>query len=426
MQSWRQIVSHVNGLAVASSLAALHRSGWLTALPLRVSELPGNQGYLQGLFRALDSLGWVDIIDGVAAWTSAGKAVVAEADLLTIVPEFLETFSPVCSVPVVAQSPVTEMLQGHQAAPVMLAGTGGPLLEELGWWQDGDWTAEGRTARAQSSVYEYPVAYLPLLRRVEELLFLDCAWLRGGVEEVHIDRGQDIRYSGKVFAHSVGPVFWELFLPAVAERPAFILDVGCGDGTMLAELGARAPGVPLVGVELNSVAREAAAARVPLVVEGDIGNPDALAEALSSHGLRLRDGLVVTKSVVHNRSFREPRVVREGRTTSRCADVSGAPISAGALEGSLVEFFQAWKPHLGKHGFLMVEAHCVPPAVARANQGRTLAPALELLHCYSGQLLVEASVHRACAAEAGLVSRGSRELGAQTFGHHHMTVDHFV
>lgn len=424
-----------------------------------MGDLPGNPGYLHALFRALDSLGWVDrrgpsgSPDLEVRWTEAGRRAVREAACLEAVPalldqaldlaEGLEVDAPA----VEGGGPLADWLRGHQVGPIMLGCLlrpeaplppgHGRLLQATGWRDAGGWTDEGRIARLQSGIYHYPVSYLATLMRVEELLFGDPTALRArsaSGEESHVDRRRDILFSGQVFSGSVAPVLWEHFLPLFegASPPRTLVDLGCGDGLMLRELGRRAPSARLVGVEYNEVAREVAAQTLAdspeaLALHGDIGDPDGLAAELQSRGIELDSVLWVTKSVIHNRPFRPPR--REGRparTTTACSDRDGQAIPGGDLEQNLVEFFQAWRPYLGGHGFLVVEAHTVPPEVARAHEGRTLAPLLDYTHALSGQLLVEAEVFRACAREAGLRSRSQGGTGAAAFGHDHMTVDHFV
>jgi SAM-dependent methyltransferase len=441
LNTWRQITSHVIGLSLASSVWDLYKREILQSLPLKVDDIPGNSGYLHGLFRALDSLGWVDrASDGIVSWTERGKKLTDQAFRLEVVPELLESFSNEFLEVATGNTEIGDWLRGHQAAPVMLApdeaGKPGPreLLKRLGWWNGDSWTDAGHQALRQSSIYQYPLSYLPMLRRTEELLFGDCELLRkrlGSGEEVHVDRRADIKFSGQVFSGSVAPVLWDIFLPLLDSNPAFLLDVGCGDGRMLAELGQRAPGVRLVGVDFNPVACEVAAENLrsfpgSLVVTGDVGNPKGLAETLAQHGLDLRDALVVTKSVIHNRPYKVPETRGPGRTQSCCADAQGRLISAADLEGSLIECLRNWKECLGRHGFLIVEVHATPCEVARACAGRTLAPAMELTHCYSGQLLVEPEVYYSAAEAAGLKSKAHREIGQSSFGHFHMTVDHFV
>lgn len=421
--------------------------------------MPGNDGYLHALFRALDSLGWTDregppgSPELIVRWTDAGRHALESLEGLESVPDRLEQALDLAeglevTLPeLTGRGPFAEMLAGHWLGPLMLGCLLRPEthvparfqagLEAIGWMKDGSWTEEGRIARLQAGIYHYPISYLATLMRVEELLFGDPTALRqrsDSGEESHVDRRRDILFSGQVFSGSVAAVLWEHFLPLFDGKPGpqVVVDIGCGDGRMLKELGLRAPQARLVGVEYNPVAREVAEQTLrespgALALHGDMGDPDGLAKTLESHDIALDSVLWVTKSVIHNRPYRPPSTTgRPTRTTTACAQASGAAIRGGDLEQNLVEFFQAWKPYLGGHGFLVVEAHAVPPEVARLHVGRTIAPALEYTHALSGQLLVEAEIFRDCAREAGLRSLSQSEIGAAAFGHPHMTVDHFV
>ncbi len=431
----------------------------LAARCFKLGELPGNPGHLQALFRALDSLGWVDRRGPSGSpelevhWTEPGWRATRNAEQLEVVPSMLEQTLDLAeglevSLPKIdGEGILSDWLRGHQVAPIMLGCLVRPeaslppemrrCLVEAGWLDHQGWTDEGRIARLQAGIYHYPVSYLATLMRVEELLFGDPTALQQrseSGEESHVDRRRDILFSGQVFTGSVAHSLWDHFLPLLQEDtpPGTLVDIGCGDGVMLRELGRRSPGTRLVGVEYNPVARDVAEQTLSdfphsLALLGDMGDPDAVADSLQARGIELDSVLWLTKSVIHNRPYRTPRKAgRPSTTTTACSDNKGQPIPGGDLEQNLLEFFQAWKPYLGGHGFLVVEAHTVPPEVARRHVGRTLAPVLDYTHALSGQLLVEADVFRQCAREAGLRSRSCGEIGAAAFGHHHMTIDHFV
>ena len=459
--TWRLICHSVNLLAVATSLLSLSRRQLLPFQPFRVGQLEGNQGYLHGLFRCLDSLGWADRRGAEASpcleveLTGEGRRLLADLSGLELVNDWLEQAGHflrgdfrLWSPPPADLGLVSEVLQAARLAPLVLFSLlqpdqqlppGPRQLLHAHLWQDagGEWTPRGRAGLALGAVFHYPFAYLQTLLQADALLFGDAQSLRrrsGGVEE-HVDRERDILFSGQVFTGSVASVFWELFLPIFESHspPRAVVDLGCGDGLMLAELGRRLdPSVLLVGVEYNQVARQTAARTLAAfphhrVIEGDIGNPGELVARLREMGVAHQEVVFVTKSVIHNRPYRPARQpsgrAALGRTA--VADGQGAPIDNADLEASLVEFFADWKRFLGGHGLLAVEAHTVPCPTDREHFGRTLSPCLDLTHCYSNQLLVEAAVYRDCARRAGLTSEHPRELGAAAFGHAHMTVDHW-
>ena len=79
------------------------------------------------------------------------------------------------------------------------------------------------------------------------------------------------RTKNPVVRHLVGRFLRQVSDVAAAERPRSILEVGCGEGIVLATLATRLPGVRLDGLELDETALEGARARCPgaTLVRGD-------------------------------------------------------------------------------------------------------------------------------------------------------------
>ena len=79
------------------------------------------------------------------------------------------------------------------------------------------------------------------------------------------------RTRNPVVRHLVGRFLRRVSELAAVERPRRILEVGCGEGIVLATLGARLPGSRLDGIELDESALETARGRCPSAtfVRGD-------------------------------------------------------------------------------------------------------------------------------------------------------------
>lgn len=423
----------------------------------------------------------------VAAATRAAPTLLAAAvwavapgepapDLATALEAALELAAQNYGLPAGAPERFRRHCDGPLAAAIAtaLVARGWPLEEPrltlpercrklLGAWLVGEgWTGpDGRPQPTAAVVallashYWYPLSYLPLLRGLEGLFFGDPGQLVGrgaGGEESHVDRELDIRFSGQVFEGPVRQPFLDrvraAFAKPLAEQPEALVDVGAGDGTLLRETWemvraetprGRALGEgPLlaVAVEPSSVARRRgattlAAAGIPhRVLEGDVGSPDELAARLAAIGVDPGNCLYLCKSVFHNRSFVTPR--DEGRPPLPCSTGGdflgdrGEPLDPRQVEQSLVELFASWRPFWRRHGMVAIEAHTVPPGQAARLQGRSPLTALELLHGYSRQLLLEPEVHRAAAAAAGLVSLGRADIGRASVGYVALTVDHWL
>jgi len=343
-------------------------------------------------------------------------------------------------------------------------------------------TAAGRVAATLATQYRYPMIYLPLLRRVPELIFGTAgAGLRddesAGHAETHLDRELDVAFSGDVFASVCRTPFLQIALPLfdrepIAAQPRLIVDMGCGDGTMLIMLyrailertarGRRIGEFPLlmVGADPSPVARQVASARlsaagVPhVIMDGDIADPEGFGRALAAIGLDARDALHVCKSAIHDRAYRPPpepastapsstapastapagtapagtAPAGTGTPASSCAfaQPDGSAIPATAMALDLAGFFRGWHPLTRKHGWIVIEAHAVAAPTAARLIGRTVATALDATHGYSCQYPVEPEVFAWAARTAGFRSAQHAEPAASALGHTILTVDHFV
>jgi hypothetical protein len=229
----------------------------------------------------------------------------------------------------------------------------------------------------------------------------------------------------------------------------------------------------MVGAEYNPVAQKAtadklASADIPhLTLFGDIGDPDALADELSRHGIDPLDELHVSKSVIHNRTYSparnaihklpHPNPLPEGEgasgfgtlkvlksvtnryTLSTAAGQLRQPLSTGVfvtaqgelispsdLECNLIEHFRKWIPWTRKHGMMVIEAHTVDPEITALHLGRNIITYLDASHGYSHQYLVEVEVFRTAAEAAGYRIIESRDLATHMVGQPVLSVNYLV
>src|SRR5262249_40869381 len=242
------------------------------------------------------------------------------------------------------------------------------------------------------------------------------------IGERHLDRELDIVFSGEVFRRSCREPFLAMALPIftrlpLESQPKYVVDTGCGDGTLLIELfeairdrtprGERLVDYPLVmvGIDYNQVARDVARRRLQemalphVVVSGDIGDPDGIAATLTAHGIDMRQALHVSKSVIHNRTFRSPRQDRKHSfrgfdSTAVFVAPGGALIGTPDLLADLVEHFEAWRPWIAHHGMIVIEAHTVDPTIIAGRIGKSLNTVIDAAHGFSHQYLVEIDIYR--------------------------------
>jgi SAM-dependent methyltransferase len=477
-------------------------------------ELDANAGFLHVAIGLLADQGWVtprggpDIGELAVEPTDGGRAVFTEfAQAYPAAARFLpaagqmddmlrgvggddvlghyaalmrrEWDLPSRAVPKAARQQVLAHLNGHLLSPLMLAmtrdgvlrtGTEIPLgsrplrlaagiLAWQGWAQprgDTAWlTPEGELAVSFARQYQYPLMYLPLLRRVPELIFGDPPRpAAAAAGETHLDRGLDVRFSGDVFSAMCRRPFLDIARPLFNRRPltgqpAMVVDTGCGDGTVLAALHAavrsgtergRSIGdhpLLMVGVDPSPVAREITASRLSaagiphVVLDGDIADPERLRRDLGERGLDAANALHICKSAIHDRAYREPGApaVADSRPpvsygTFALADGSSVPAAKIAL--SLADLFRGWRPLTRRHGWLVIEAHAAPAATSARLIGRTITTALDSTHGYSCQYPVEPQVFAWAARAAGFSSRQHAEPGAAQLGHTVLTIDHFT
>ncbi|HEY2137798.1 MAG TPA: hypothetical protein VGH49_18075, partial [Xanthobacteraceae bacterium] len=512
--AWRQVSTHVDGMALGSGIAALARAGIIDLIARQPRITAGEiiertgwrAGYLHVIFKLLEYQGWIEREgppDGAmrVRLTEAGNSLPAVAPLyenavvaLAAARQWLAGGTPPgpqwrplldCALAAWRSgddpllTTVRTHLDGHLAAPILarladvdqvptherldraldfaaldqdLASRFAAFLRHLGWIDgiDGSttsWSLHGTAAALMLPQYWYPLIYLPTLAAVGELLEGRRAvgTAGGPAEEQHLDRQLDIRFSGTVFNSTCRRHFLNVVVPCFARdaeaRPRYLVDIGCGDGRLLAETWSaiaascgreRAP--TAVGIDLNRVALAATDkllhdSGVPArILPGDVTRPDLVARSLRDCGIDCDTCLFVCKSVIHDRDYVAPaRAVAQVDAPCDLVFVAddGGLIPVTMIEQSLVDLFVAWKPLIARHGWVVIEAHTVPARVAAAHRGRTQIAILDATHGYSRQYLVDAARFGRAAQRAGLVSEAHGEIGAAQLGHAALTIDHF-
>lgn len=336
------------------------------------------------------------------------------------------------------------------------------VLEAQGWLhranQRAALTPEGAIAVAWAAQYYQQASYFETYGRVPALMLGSDAGTfsqeRGAHIDDHLNRNVDIRYSGMVFNRTCRDAFLDIVLPIfdrppLRAQPRYIVDMGCGDGSLLTELflairnrttrGQALVDEPLivVGVEYSPIARDAAvralqAIDVPhVVVTGDISKPDDVASALRREGVDMTEALHVSKSVIHDRFFGGGIAdigngVRRPASTAAFVAEDGKLIGTREMANDLVTHFTRWRPWIARHGMAVIETHTVDPRISAAHVGQSLMTGLDASHGYSHQYLVELDFYRWAAKRAGLRAVASLDLAAEMVGRPIISIDHFV
>ena len=317
-------------------------------------------------------------------------------------------------------------------------------------------TDRGILAAQWTPQYFYPVSYLSTFRNVPELLFgtgHNNETCDTNANEAHIDRNLDIKFSGVVFQRTCRQPFLDIVLPIfnrepLSEQPASIVDTGSGDGTLLMELfqaiktqtlrGRFLESFPLllVGAEYTRVAIEATkatleAAGIPSkTIFGDIGDPSRLSKTLLDIGVDPVNALHVSKSVIHNRTYKNPEQTErlanwKPLSQSPFTLPNGSLIRPRVMECNLIELFEKWAPLTKKHGMVVIEAHTVDPELVSNHVGQNIVTCLDATHGYSNQYLIESEVFERAAKAAGYECLAYRKIGGKLIGRPTMTINHF-
>ncbi len=303
----------------------------------------------------------------------------------------------------------------------------------LGWFTKKNntysFTPKGFFYAKRASAYGVTVSYIPMFRRVKELIFGDPSifWnLPAGATEIHVDRAMNVWGSGG--AHSayfkvIDKIIIDLFNKPIEEQPKGILDMGCGNGAFLIHLfevienrtlrGQMLEEHPLflVGADYNKAALKVTRGNIiqadiwAKIIFGDIGRPDLLADDLQeNYGIQLGDLLNVRTFLDHNRIWSEPTAITPNRKSNSTGAYAfrGKRLSNALVEDNLKEHLQKWSPYVQRFGLLVIELHTISPSITAQNLGKTAATAYDATHGFSDQFIVEIEVFNKVAVEAGL------------------------
>ncbi|WP_223033319.1 AprA-related methyltransferase [Hanstruepera marina] len=302
----------------------------------------------------------------------------------------------------------------------------------LGWFTKKkntyQFTDKGLFFAKRASAYGVTVSYLPTFLKLDELIFGNPLILKTtdpSETEKHVDREMNVWGSGGAHAtyfKVIDEVIKKLFNKPIDEQPKGILDMGCGNGAFIQHIfdviehqtirGKMLEEHPLllVGADFNQAALKVTRANLikadiwAKVIWGDIGRPDLLSKDLKEdYNIELRDLLNVRTFLDHNRVWEAPKTPSNRISTSSGAFASnGKRLSNNAVEDSLLEHLNKWKPYVEQFGLLIIELHTLNPKITAQNIGKTAATAYDATHGYSDQYILETNVFNKIAKEAGL------------------------
>jgi acyl transferase domain-containing protein/acyl carrier protein len=312
------------------------------------------------------------------------------------------------------------------------------LLEFLGWLEGAAGarrlTPPGEFMFDRAMNLGVAESYRTMLAALDDLLFGDAAAvfaLRPDGHENHVDRTMNVLASGHMHDRYFAEV--EEILVAIFSRepfssqPRYVADMGSGDGTFLKRVyetvrdktprGRALDRYPLtmIGIDLNRASLDATSRTLHdidhVVVTGDIGNPQGVADSLRQLGVDPGAVLHIRSFLDHDRPYIPPsdRATLEARLAADYrgvyVDRRGQAISPAAAVQSLVEHLSRWAGIVNEHGFILLEVHCQEPLVVREFLDQSESLYFDAIEAFSHQLLIEADAALLAAAEAGLFPR---------------------
>jgi acyl transferase domain-containing protein len=475
---------YAHGYVAIPIIAALDRRGVFETLARRGPVAPdaligahgGNAGHCLAALRLLLSLGWLDDTPEGARLTPAAarRAAIPRdvAGLLAVAPELalrdgaslalLEAWAPaVMARWHGAEAALADMLDGLVLTPVLvtlcrqglaaevedwsrlsmdgLSPAAPPLLDRL--WRAKGWGGCERGALRSDAVgasmlerglnLATVLSYRPMLAALDALLFGDAGAVRrgsGGLEG-HVDRQLNVTGSGfqhqRFFTDLVDLLRARFDGSQPGAEPEVVVDMGAGDGALLAALHQAAQAAPepgrrspvLVAADLNRAALAEAGARLSRLgvehrlVEATVDRPDELLTQLAAIGLGGRRMLHVRSFLDHDRGWHPPADAADVQRRRRhgLAGVYAAPdgraIDPAAAMQALVEHLGRWAAAVGAGGLAIAEVHALPARTVRQHLDDCENLHFDAYHALSGQHLVQADSFLLAMAEVGLFPR---------------------
>jgi malonyl CoA-acyl carrier protein transacylase len=310
------------------------------------------------------------------------------------------------------------------------------LFESKGWAHQKEgrvWLTDvGRFIVERALITGTTASYTPMLSRMADVLFGDCQAVfsrDASGRESHVDRTLNVVASGfqheKYFA-DVEDIILSIFnrLP-YEEQPKYVVDMGCGDGTLLKRVyetirlksarGKVLEHYPLwaIGVDYNEASITATARTLDdiphLVMKGDIGDPEQMVADLRERGIEDPENILHIRSFLdHDRPFIPPQKLDKVQARSQLpyqgvyVAPNGQPIPPHVMVQSLVEHLERWSSVVTERGMIILEVHCLEPGVVNRFLDKSENLHFDAYQAFSMQHLVEADVFLMAAAEVGL------------------------
>lgn len=304
--------------------------------------------------------------------------------------------------------------------------------------QDPQWrlTPAGQTLCERAMIFGSTTSYRPMLLNLAELLTgqTQNVFRRDQLGfECHVDRNLNVISSGfqheRYFSDAEVVVMSVFDTEDFQNQPNYIADMGCGDGTFLAQVydliktqtarGRVLDQFPLtlLAVDYNEASlmesAQTLAGRPHQTIHGDIGDPASLVDAFIQLGIDPDSVMHIRSFLDHDRPFIEPQFqsliprISSKDSSGIYVGRDGEQIAADCMVQSLIEHFSRWANVVGRYGLMVLEVHNQRPKVVQQFLDQTESLHFDAYHGFSSQYLVEADIFLLSAASAGLFPKTS-------------------
>ncbi|MDP3561563.1 MAG: beta-ketoacyl synthase N-terminal-like domain-containing protein, partial [Legionellaceae bacterium] len=295
------------------------------------------------------------------------------------------------------------------------------------WLIHDELTALGQYLIERCLILAVAASYRPMLRQIETVLFGDPSIVFNRDEyghENHVDRILNIEASSfqheKFFLH-VDELIEVIFnQPQLDRQPKYIVDMGCGDGSLLKRIyeliqhkthrGKCLDRFPLlmIGVDFNEqslMTTRLNLTEIPhLVLQGNIEAPQQLIADLKNHIDHLESCLHLRSFLDHEISYQA--VIHSASVGQKATGVyvasNGDNIEPCHMLQRYLAHFSAWASVTTRHGLIVLEVHSASPSILAQYIDESGSLHFDALQAFSGQNLLAADEFLAITAQAGL------------------------
>jgi SAM-dependent methyltransferase len=276
-------------------------------------------------------------------------------------------------------------------------------------------------------------SYKPMLYKMDDLLFGNYKEVLStdvsGIEQ-HVDRTLNVLASS--FQHGT---YFDDYIRIIKDmfdsddldsQPKYIIDMGCGNGTLLEKAynviknstrrGKHLDKYPikLIGADFNRKSLEATTSkfnklRIDIItIQADVTDPHDLVNKIKLLGINnIEDCLHIRSFLDHEvgYSITDKDLYDSDAffNSETWINKQGNLISSNSMYQALVNHFKLWSEVVSKHGIIIMEVHSLNLDKISEYFNETESFHFDFLQACSFQYLVKADVFCICAAKAGLI-----------------------